>query len=142
MVTMPAVPVTAVTGMTTVTVVTGVVVGTVMALSGRGIGVVMSGVIEHRLVVLNLAVVVLIGGRVTGVFSRGVLVHDATLYPWGVCVEGVWEVRLSSPGVVREVKARSRRLLLTTNTLDNAMAAPASMGLSSPSAASGIAATL
>ena len=40
------------------------------------------------------------------------------------------------------VKARSRRLLLTTNTLDNAMAAPASMGLSSPSAASGIAATL
>ncbi|WP_262339119.1 hypothetical protein, partial [Gordonia sp. CNJ-863] len=80
MVTMPAVPVTAVT---TVTVVAGVVAGTVMALSGRGIGVVVSGVIEHRLVVLNLAVVVLIGGRVTGVFSRGVLVHDATLYPWG-----------------------------------------------------------
>ena len=141
MVTMPAVPVTAVTGMTTVTVVTGVVVGTVMALSGRGIGVVMSGVIEHRLVVLNLAVVVLIGGRVTGVFSRGVLVHDATLYPWGVYVEGL------VGGTVDDewgglVKARSRRLLLTTNTLDNAMAAPASMGLSSPSAASGIAATL
>src|SRR5690606_2391312 len=39
-------------------------------------------------------------------------------------------------------KARSRRLLPTTNTLDRAMAAPASMGLSSPRAAIGMAATL
>ena len=39
-------------------------------------------------------------------------------------------------------KRRSRRLLLTTNTLENAMAAPASMGLSSPAAAMGRAATL
>lgn len=39
-------------------------------------------------------------------------------------------------------KPRSRRLLPTTNTLDSAMAAPASIGLRSPSAAIGIAATL
>ena len=37
---------------------------------------------------------------------------------------------------------RSRRLLATTNTLENAMAAPAMTGLSRPSAASGRAATL
>ena len=37
---------------------------------------------------------------------------------------------------------RSRRLLPTTKTLEKAIAAPASMGLSRPSAASGIAATL
>lgn len=39
-------------------------------------------------------------------------------------------------------KARNRRLLLTTNTLDSAMAAPASIGFSKPAAASGMAATL
>ena len=39
-------------------------------------------------------------------------------------------------------KRRSRRLFATTNTLENAIAAPAIMGLSSPSAASGSAATL
>jgi hypothetical protein len=37
---------------------------------------------------------------------------------------------------------RSRRLLVTTKTLENAMAAPAIMGLSSPAAATGRAATL
>ena len=37
---------------------------------------------------------------------------------------------------------RSRRLLVTTNTLDNAMAAPAIIGFSRPAAAIGIAATL
>ncbi|MBB6553610.1 hypothetical protein HD593_008405 [Nonomuraea rubra] len=37
---------------------------------------------------------------------------------------------------------RRRRLLLTTNTLENAIAAPAIIGLSRPSAASGRAATL
>lgn len=37
---------------------------------------------------------------------------------------------------------RNRRLFATTNTLDSAMAAPASMGLSSPRAATGMAATL
>lgn len=37
---------------------------------------------------------------------------------------------------------RSRRLLLTTKTLENAIAAPAIMGLSNPMAASGRAATL
>src|SRR5690606_33100094 len=36
---------------------------------------------------------------------------------------------------------RSRRLLVTTNTLDTAIAAPASIGLSSPAAATGIADT-
>ena len=41
-----------------------------------------------------------------------------------------------------ERKARSRRLLPTTNTLENAIAAPASIGFSMPSAAIGIAATL
>src|SRR4051812_14136307 len=44
------------------------------------------------------------------------------------------------PNVV--VKRRSRRLLETTNTELNAMAAPAIIGLSSPAAAKGIAATL
>ncbi len=39
-------------------------------------------------------------------------------------------------------KERSRRLLLTTKTDDNAIAAPASIGLSSPAAATGRAATL
>ena len=42
----------------------------------------------------------------------------------------------------RPRKPRSRRLLPTTNTLENAIAAPAIMGVSMPSAASGIAATL
>ena len=39
-------------------------------------------------------------------------------------------------------KRRSRRLLVTTNTDENAIAAPASIGFSSPAAASGRAATL
>ena len=39
-------------------------------------------------------------------------------------------------------KRLSRRLLLTTDTLENAMAAPAMTGLSRPAAASGRAATL
>ena len=39
-------------------------------------------------------------------------------------------------------KRRRRRLLVTTKTLENAIAAPASIGLSSPAAASGRAATL
>ena len=39
-------------------------------------------------------------------------------------------------------KRRSRRLLLTTNTEENAIAAPAISGLSSPAMASGSAATL
>lgn len=43
---------------------------------------------------------------------------------------------------VAVVKRRSRRLLETTKTLESAMAAPAIMGLSRPSAASGRAATL
>lgn len=55
-----------------------------------------------------------------------------------------------SPGARREpghdgvvlVNPRNRRLLLTTKTLENAMAAPASMGLSMPSAAKGMAAAL
>jgi hypothetical protein len=46
------------------------------------------------------------------------------------------------PGVVSVEKRRSRRLLLTTKTELDAMAAPAISGLSSPSAAKGIAATL
>ena len=37
---------------------------------------------------------------------------------------------------------RSRRLLVTTNTDENAIAAPAIIGVSRPDAASGIAATL
>ncbi len=39
-------------------------------------------------------------------------------------------------------KVRSRRLLPTTNTEEKAIAAPAIIGLSSPAAASGSAATL
>ena len=45
-------------------------------------------------------------------------------------------------GVVNGEKRRNRRLLLTTNTELNAMAAPAISGLSRPSAASGMAARL
>jgi 4'-phosphopantetheinyl transferase len=45
-------------------------------------------------------------------------------------------------GADRAVKVRRRRLLDTTNTLENAMAAPAIMGLRNPAAASGRAATL
>lgn len=44
--------------------------------------------------------------------------------------------------VMTLVKERNRRLLLTTNTLENAIAAPASIGLSRPKAANGSAATL
>src|SRR5690606_5250049 len=40
------------------------------------------------------------------------------------------------------VNRRSRRLLATTLTLDNAIAAPATIGLSRPAAATGIARTL
>lgn len=40
------------------------------------------------------------------------------------------------------LKVRSRRLLVTTNTDENAIAAPANMGFSSPAAASGNAAML
>ena len=39
-------------------------------------------------------------------------------------------------------KRRSRRLFVTTNTDENAIAAPATVGLSSPATANGIAATL
>lgn len=42
----------------------------------------------------------------------------------------------------RGAKRRNRRLLVTTNTELKAIAAPAMSGLSSPSAASGAAATL
>jgi hypothetical protein len=41
-----------------------------------------------------------------------------------------------------ERKLRNRRLLLTTNTEENAIAAPASIGFNSPAMASGRAATL
>ena len=43
---------------------------------------------------------------------------------------------------MEERKPRSRRLLVTTKTLENAIAAPASIGLSRPVAARGRAATL
>ena len=50
-----------------------------------------------------------------------------------------WSVRSYA---ARDLNRRSRRLLLTTNTDENAIAAPASIGLSSPAAARGRAATL
>ena len=56
-------------------------------------------------------------------------------------VLGVVGHRVTSVAVVGR-KVRSRRLLLTTKTLEKAIAAPASIGLSRPSAASGMAATL
>lgn len=43
---------------------------------------------------------------------------------------------------VPHLKRRSRRLLLTTNTEESAIAPPAIIGVSSPNAASGMAATL
>ena len=54
---------------------------------------------------------------------------------------GVVGHRVTSVAVVGR-KVRSRRLLLTTKALEKAMAAPASIGLSRPSAARGMAATL
>ena len=56
-------------------------------------------------------------------------------------VVGVVGHRVTSVAVVGR-KVRSRRLLLTTKALEKAMAAPASIGLSRPSAARGMAATL
>ena len=60
-----------------------------------------------------------------------------------------WVVVVVGHGVTSSVgggdvgwKVRSRRLLLTTKTLEKAMAAPAIIGFSRPSAASGMAATL
>jgi hypothetical protein len=51
--------------------------------------------------------------------------------------------RAPRPGLTRQrAKRRRRRELPTTLTLENAIAAPAIMGLSSPKAASGTAATL
>ncbi len=44
--------------------------------------------------------------------------------------------------LAQRAKRRSRRLFVTTNTLENAIAAPAITGLSRPTAASGMAATL
>src|SRR5690554_1244468 len=52
------------------------------------------------------------------------------------------ELSERASGTVRGLKPRRRRLLLTTKTLERAMAAPAIIGLSIPAAASGIAATL
>src|SRR5215212_7284701 len=56
----------------------------------------------------------------------------------------VLDVRMRHPEIPSRalLKRRSRRLLVTTNTLENAIAAAAMIGLSSPAAASGIAATL
>jgi MFS family permease len=51
-------------------------------------------------------------------------------------------LRGQRPAAVPPLNRRSRRLLATTKTLENAMAAPAMTGLSRPSAASGSAATL
>ena len=65
----------------------------------------------------------------TTTLNSGAVIHFADLdASWG------WPENGWNP--------RRRRLLPTTNTEENAIAAPASIGLSRPAAASGIAATL
>lgn len=56
-------------------------------------------------------------------------------------VRDTWVVYIPVAAAVQR-KRRSLRLLLTTKTLENAIAAPAIIGLSRPAAASGRAATL
>ena len=89
------------------------------------------------------------GGGLVMVVVRGCLRRTAGAGVGGLSASCRWMVVAvghGSPrqGVVRDVswKVRSRRLLLTTKTLEKAMAAPAIIGLSRPSAASGMAATL
>ena len=65
-----------------------------------------------------------------GLLGQGPLFHRAVIHV----------VSSFQTAVLR--KPRSRRLLLTTNTLDSAIAPPASKGLSKPAAARGRAATL
>ena len=91
------------------------------------------------------------GGGLVMVVVRGCLRRTAgagaiagglsTSCRWMVVVVG-HGVTSSGGGAGVGWKVRSRRLLLTTKTLEKAMAAPAIIGLSRPSAASGMAATL
>ena len=81
----------------------------------------------------------LVGGVLIGAHGADLLVvRDAHAAAGSrssaVAAAGAAPERLRNP--------RSRRLLATTDTEENAMAAPASMGLSSPKAASGMAAVL
>ena len=73
-------------------------------------------------------------------------VSDRRLSPWQQRCRGVVPYDADSaagvPVAAPAAKRRSRKLLDTTKTELNAIAAPAIMGLSSPAAASGIAATL
>lgn len=93
-------------------------------------------------------VTVVVTGVVTGVVvtlvTSVVVVVVTSAIVVGVVVVSVIAVIHGHAPAVRtcERNVRSRRLFDTTKTLDSAIAAPASIGLSRPSAASGIAATL
>ncbi len=67
-------------------------------------------------------------------------------FPGPACIPGApfhaVPCRGCPPRRVSYVKDRSRRLFVTTKTDENAIAAPAIIGSSSPATASGIAATL
>jgi hypothetical protein len=68
--------------------------------------------------------------------------HRHTESPTAWLAADLWRGGESAPAVETGRRRRSRRLLVTTNTDEKAMAAPAIMGLSSPAAARGRAATL
>src|SRR5699024_5635694 len=85
---------------------------------------------QRLLAVINLAV----GRRLTFLWRMTVALV--------CCLRSIHGDYLSSTSGWMDLKPRSRRLLDTTNTLDSAIAAPASIGFSRPKAASGIAATL
>lgn len=81
-------------------------------------------------------------GMVVGLVSAPAVVAvivTAMLVPVSARRSGVLIVMGHRP---RSLNVRSLRLLVTTNTLDRAIAAPASIGFRSPNAASGMAAVL
>ena len=90
-----------------------------------------------RMLIKVLASTVL-HGRV-GLVRAAAAAHSLVFLRYWIRVDGWVLVRHFEATLVNP---RRRRLLPTTKTLENAIAAPASMGLSMPSAATGIAAVL
>ena len=104
-------------------------------------GVVVAAVVVAAVLVLRVRAFAALGGAAVLVcVAPGVFVSGG-----GVSAVAGRYARNAADGwgsTARLLKERRRRLLPTTKTLENAIAAPASMGLSSPRAASGIASTL
>jgi hypothetical protein len=99
----------------------------VIAVSGMSLRIHMRAMVRVRSV--------LVAGSVVTVVMRVRVVHRYLSLTLSVSTESIDQRAML-------VKPRRRRLLPTTNTLDKAMAAPASIGLSRPRAATGIAAVL